>query len=246
MPSCGWTVRAICLSDPGGRGVLITRPEPAAAATARLLEAKGYVPFVAPMLAVQPGLLRRPSSPPQAILITSANAVAALAACDRTTPVMAVGDATAARAAAAGFTQVISAGRDARALAALVAEECRPAGGTLLLASGAGQGLELAASLRGRGFRLQRRVAYSARPVLNLAQQTRAALAEGLIGQALFFSAASARAFVMCTIENKSELEGVEALAISHQTARALTPLPWRSIRVASHPNQDELVALLS
>jgi hypothetical protein len=37
----------------------------------------------------------------------------------------------------------------------------------------------------------------------------------------------------------------VDALAISRRTETALAPLPWRRIRVASRPNQDELLALL-
>jgi hypothetical protein len=40
-------------------------------------------------------------------------------------------------------------------------------------------------------------------------------------------------------------VSGVEALAISRSTEAALAHLPWRRIRVASHPNQDELLALL-
>ncbi len=227
-------------------GVLITRPEPAAHETARIVERLGFTPVLAPMLRVEPHAWVRPIPAVQAILITSANAVPSLSGCDRNLIVMAVGDATAACASAAGFTNVQSAGRDATALAELVGARCNPEAGALLLASGEGQGLELAASLRRRGFVVQRRVAYSARPARTIPEVAERALATNKILHALFFSAASARAFVACIDRVNCEVGNVEALAISHQTARALTPLPWRCIRVASHPNQDELVALLS
>jgi uroporphyrinogen-III synthase len=234
------------LSDGSAAGVLITRPEPAAGETARIVAARGYHPVLAPMLAVAPNQWSRPPPAVQAILVTSANALAALSGCSRATPLFAVGDATAARANAEGFTQVFSAGKDAAALAELVARHCTTAGGALLLASGAGLGLELAADLRRRGYRVIRLVSYRVRPVLRLPADAMAALASGRINFAMFFSAASACAFIRCISGHASLLATVEALAISPSTARALAVLPWRRIRVASNPNLDELVALLS
>jgi uroporphyrinogen-III synthase len=234
------------LSDDAAAGVLITRPETAAGETARIVAARGYRPVLAPMLVVASTPWSRPPPRVQAILVTSANALAALSGCCRATPVFAVGDATAARATAESFTKVTSAGRDAAALAELVARHCSTADGALLLASGAGLGLELAAELRRRGFRVIRRVAYRARPVLQLSADAMTALASGQIHSAMFFSAASARAFIGCMNERVSLLATVEALAISPPTARALAVLPWRRIRIASNPNLDELVALLS
>ncbi|MDA8251716.1 MAG: uroporphyrinogen-III synthase, partial [Rhodospirillales bacterium] len=117
----------------------MTRPQPGASETAARLRALGRDAVLAPMLAIRP----RPLSlafRPQAVLVTSGNAIAALPAALHALPLLAVGDATAARAAAAGFGDVHSAGRDATALAALAARLCRPQAGPLLLASGAGQG----------------------------------------------------------------------------------------------------------
>jgi len=245
-PACGWTAHGIFLSDGAAAGVLITRPEAAAGETARIVAALGYRPVLAPMLVVAPTPWRRPPPRVQAIVVTSANALAALSGCCRATPVFAVGDATAARATAEGFTRVSSAGRDAAALADLVARHCAAADGALLLASGAGLGLELAADLRRRGFRVIRRVSYRSRPARQLSPGALAALACGEIHSAMFFSAASACAFIRCINDRASLLATVEALAISPPTARALAALPWRRIRVASNPNLDELVALLS
>jgi uroporphyrinogen-III synthase len=225
--------------------VLITRPEPGARETLTRLAALGRPGLCAPMLIIAPRTLRPPRAA-QAVLVTSANAIPALPATLRDTPLYAVGDATAARACAAGFTRVVSAGRDAAALAELVAERCAPASGPLLLASGAGQGMALAAALRSLGFRVARRVSYVATPASQLPSAVSASLQRREIDTVLFFSPATARAFAACILRAELSVAGVEALAISTPTAHALAPLPWRRIRVASHPNQEELVALLS
>ena len=225
--------------------ILITRPEPGAQQTLARLATLGWRGLCAPMLSIAPRRLGAPRRA-QAVVVTSANAIPALPDALRTTPLFAVGDATAERARQAGFGRVSSAGKDAEALAALVAEQCHPEHGPLLLASGAGQGMPLAADLRGRGFTVLRRVAYAASPVSALPEAALSALRRGEVGVAMFFSPATARAFTACMVGNNRLVAGVEALAISPLTARALAPLPWRRIRVASHPNQDELVALLS
>lgn len=227
-------------------GVLITRPAPAAQETADIVARMGFLPVLAPMLVIAPHRMARPRQPPQAILVTSANALPALSQFDRGLTLLAVGDATARHARQAGFTNVMSAGRDADALAHLVTETCDPAAGSLLLASGAGQGTTLAKALRNAGFDLRRRIAYGAHPVCELPSCAIDALDGTTLRHALFFSAASAQAFVACALTRAKQLGRVEALAISPPTAAALAPLPWLRIRVASHPNQDELVALLT
>ncbi len=226
--------------------MLVTRPDPGAQETAQRLIALGHRPLLAPVLTIVP----RPfavAGRPQAVLVTSGNALAALPGALRDLPLLAVGDATAARARAAGFAIVHSAGRDAAALAALVARLCRPADGALLLPSGAGQGGALAATLRAGGFRVQRRTAYAAVAVACLPEVASTSLDNGGVSAALFFSAETARVFVTLLRRARPDatVRNVAALALSAGTARALAPLPWRVIRVASHPTQDELLSLL-
>src|SRR5205807_2131790 len=120
-PACALTARAISLPETGA-GILITRPEPGASETAARLARQGLRPIVAPVLEVR--ILTSHLPPParlQAILVASGNAVPALPASHRHLPLLAVGEATASRAKAAGFARVASADGDARALAALAA-----------------------------------------------------------------------------------------------------------------------------
>ncbi len=229
---------------PGQRtAVLITRPQPGAEATAARVRALGLVPLVAPVMRVRrfaPVLPHRV----QAVLVTSGNALEGLAAWD--VPVFAVGDATAGKARAAGFGDVRSAAGDAVALAALVGGVLQPAAGPLLLLSGAGQGLPLAAALRGAGFRVVRRVTYAAGPVARFPALAADALRRDSVHAAIFLSAETAATFVrLVPASCAPHLTGILALAIGKAAADALKPLPWRQVRLARTPNLDDVLALL-
>ena len=183
----------------------------------------------------------------QAIVIASGNAVPALPAGHRGLPLLAVGDATAARARAAGFARTASADGDARALAALAARSCDPKAAALLLATARGQGRELAADLRARGFRVIRRAVYAAVPARTLPPAARDDLAAGDVTAALFFSAETARHVIRLLRRARlhEAVRTVDALAIGRSAAVALEALPWRRIRVAARPNQEAMLALL-
>ena len=229
-------------------GVLITRPEPGASDTAARVAALGLRPVIAPLLEIRElRTLLPPSGRVQAVLAASSNAIPALPASHRHLPLFAVGDATAARARAAGFARVASADGDAAALVALVARSCDRRAGPLLLACGRSQGKALATDLRTRGFAVVRRVVYAAVPLDALPNAVRDALATGALRSAMFFSAETARQCV--TLLRAAGLDEavrrVDALAIGQPAAMALEALPWRRIRVAARPNQDAMLALL-
>ncbi len=224
--------------------VLITRPEPGASETAGRIRLLGLTPVLAPMLHIAK-LPVRLEPAVGAVLVTSSNALPPLPAGLHGLPLLAVGDATAARAQAAGFTKVCSGDGDAAALAALAAEVLPP-GTVLLLATGAGQGASLAADLRHRGFRVHRRAVYAAQPVHGLPKAARHALADGSLGSAMFLSADTARAFVRALPAGlRPALTGVEALAIGQPAAEVLMQLPWRRVRVSAKPTLASVMALL-
>jgi uroporphyrinogen-III synthase len=225
------------------RAVLITRPLEEAARTAALVEARGFVPLVAPLLAVRQFFPALPQAV-QAVLVTSGNALTGLKVAGA--PLLTVGDATAERARAAGFANVHSASGDATALAALAVRLLRPDAGPLLLACGSGQGRALAASLRAGGFAVIRRVTYAATPVAAFPAIAAAALRTEQVHAALFLSAETAAAFVrLLPPALTAALENVLALAIGKPAADALKPLRWRQIRRANSPTLDDVLALL-
>nr|WP_294527348.1 uroporphyrinogen-III synthase [uncultured Rhodopila sp.] len=228
--------------------ILITRPEPGASQTAERIAAMGFVPVVAPVLAVT-GVDATLQLPDQiaATVITSRNAVPACPAALFARPVFAVGSATASCASAAGFIRVIDADGDASVLAPLIAKALAPASGSLFLPTGRGQGTALADSLRKLGFRVIRRVAYQAASVPSLPQEAVFGLQQGQLTAAMFFSTETARHFVRLVLEAGlgEAVSNVEAVSISERPVMALKRLTWRRISVAAKPNQDAMLALL-
>jgi uroporphyrinogen-III synthase len=229
-------------------GVLITRPELGAAETAGRVAALGLRPVLAPLLEIRAVPATLPASDRlQAVLIASGNAAAGLPTAYRALPLLAVGDASAARARAVGFTEVLSAEGDAEALAALAGTHCDPAGLPLLLAIGRGQSLTLAAALRARGFRVIRRAVYAATPVRVMPEPAVVALRENNLCAALFFSAETARQFVHLLMRSGLDeaVRGIDACAIGQPAATAIETLPWRRVLRAAKPTQDAMLALL-
>jgi len=227
-------------------GILVTRPEPGASRTARQLCASGLFPVVAPFLLTTQLKVRLPVDPPQAIVAASGNAAEVLPKQLHALPLLAVGDATAQRARDAGFADVRSAGGDASDLAQLATAQLNPAAGSVMLATGQGQGAALARDLRQRGFRVHRRAVYAACPVARFPQAALDALESRRLQAALFFSAETARAFVrLIPLTSQVALTGVDALAIGSAAADVLRPLPWRAVRVALRPTQDGVLALI-
>ena len=227
------------------RTVLVTRPEPGATATAARLQAAGWQPIVAPFLSVRPFHVALPNAGRiQAVVVASGNAVA-LPAPYHSLPLLAVGDATASRARRAGFSAVYSADGDAAALAGLAARLLDPAQGPLLLAAGRGQSAPLARTLRRGGFAVHRRAVYAAVPARRFPPQAADAITSGLHA-AVFFSAETARAFAsLLPFPLRPRLCHTDAAVIGPGVAEALKHLPWRALRVALRPTQDEVLALL-
>ncbi|MES2713802.1 MAG: uroporphyrinogen-III synthase [Pseudomonadota bacterium] len=224
--------------------VLITRPEPGGSETAQAVAARGFTPVLAPALTLEAVPFTLPPGV-QAVLLASRAAARALPVTEL--PVFAVGAGTAAEASARGLPQVVAAEGDAAALASLVAARLDPRAGALLLAVGEGYGAALATQLRGQGFRVVRRIAYRATPAAALPAPALAALAEGRVGAALFYSPRSVTR-MMELLRGAGLVERcttIDALALSPRIATALRPLPWRSIRAVPRPDPAALLDML-
>jgi uroporphyrinogen-III synthase len=226
------------------RAILITRPEPGAAESARAVAALGWEAVLAPALT----LTALPFKPPancQTIIITSRAAARALP--PAALPVIAVGEASAAEARARGFVDVRAAAGDAQALAALIGATLKPEQGTLCLAVGEGYALDLASALRAKGFRVLRRVVYAAQPSAALPAEARQALRKGRIHAALFTSPRSAQEAMRLLRDAGLEkaAQKIIAIALSPRIAAHLAALPWQEIRTASRPDHAALLACL-
>lgn len=224
------------------RGVIITRPEPGLSETMAAVADAGWLPLASPALVVQRYTLRLPKKLPAAILLTSGQAVSAVVAAAQQAkaldiPVYAVGDRTAQRARDAGFTHVKSADGDARALVALLQTHQQPECGSLLLCSGAGQGVELAAWCRQAGFKVVRRVVYAAKAIQHINAQTCTAIQAAKVAVVLFFSAESAAGWLAALPKAEQNVLAAQARAvvISGRVASVLRAAGWQNVRIADH-----------
>jgi uroporphyrinogen-III synthase len=229
---------------------LVTRPRDDAEATAALLRQRGYDVLIEPLLDIV-HLANTPldASSVQGILATSANGIRALAdrLADRALPVWAVGDSSARAARRLGYSTVHSAEGDVDSLAALVAGRVDPAAGPLLHAAASDLAGDLAGQLAKTGHQVRRVVLYEARTATALSTGLTAALAEGGLDVALFFSPRTAATFV--TLVEAAGLAGgcvrIAAYGLSPAVATRLAALPWRSVIPAAAPTQAALLAAL-
>ena len=241
MPSIasGWKMRA-----------LVTRPREESEGLATALAARGVEAVVEPLMRI-----RYLDTPPpdfagvQAVLCTSANGVRALsrASGERGRPLLAVGDATAARARAEGFADVASAGGDVTDLVGFAATRLRPQDGRLLHVAGSAVAGDLAGALRAKGFAVERLVLYEARAEAALSPAAVAALRAGAIDFAFFFSPRTAAVFArLARAAGVAEYcARIAALSISAAADAALGELPWCGRHVAPRPDQPALLDLL-
>lgn len=231
--------------------VLVTRPEADAAPLAAALAAQGHTVVVEPLLAI----VARPEAAVdlagvQALALTSANGARVLA--ERTTrrdlPVFAVGDATAAAARAAGFSEVTSAGGDVDDLAALMAARLDPGGGAVFHAAANRPAGDLKGRLEASGFAVRRVALYDAVPSQAFSPATDAALRDGRIDAVLFFSPRTGRTFVRLLSGSglTAQCGRITAVCLSAAVAEDIKQLPWRALHIAAQPTQAALLDSLA
>ena len=230
-----------------GMQALLSRPREESQSLAAALAVRDVGTVIEPMMEVHYCVAAALDlATVQAILCTSANGVRALARVtgERGLPLLAVGEATASRARAEGFTSVASAGGAVTDLVRLAAARLRPQNGRLLHVAGNVVAGDLVGALRAHGFVIERRVLYEARPVERLSTAALSALHGRTIDFALFFSPRTAAIFVR--LAGIAGIAGccrtITSLAISAAADAVLTELPWRDRRVAERPNQPALL----
>jgi len=232
--------------------LVVTRPEPDAGRTAAALRERGHTVVVAPLLHLEaltsadlgPG-------PWNAVLVTSANAAAVIAAHKRfrelqVLPVFAVGERSADAMRAGGFRAVAFAGGDVGDLAKLVAGRLQPPARFLYLAAEDRSG-DLAGLLRALGFVVDTAVVYRAVAVARLPGEVVAALNEGIDG-ILHFSRRTAETYI-----SAARHAGVLSVALkpvhyclSDRVAEPLLQAGAANVRIARDPTETALFALIT
>jgi len=142
--------------------VLITRPEPDAAALRAQLEALGYQVTVEPLLKIEHlPIANDVLAGIAGLIVTSRNGLRALAAsaaldAARELPLIAVGPGTAQLARELGFERIIAGSSTADALVPVIIETCREVYGTLAHLRGEDVASDLRGALGARGIEVRK------------------------------------------------------------------------------------------
>jgi uroporphyrinogen-III synthase len=117
----------------------------------------------------------------------------------------------------------------------------------LLHVAGSDVAGDLAGLLRHAGFAIDRLVLYEARPVAGLSAPTVAALRNGLVEFALFFSPRTAAVFARLAEQARvsAGLRSVTAVSISATADHGLGDLAFARRIIADKPDQESLLAAL-
>ncbi|MGE0152611.1 MAG: uroporphyrinogen-III synthase [Reyranellaceae bacterium] len=186
----------------------------------------------------------------QAIVVTSANAVARLGEYTRKrfVPVLAVGDGTARAARSLGFADVASAQGDAAALLQLCRKHLRPAEGSVLYLRGRDVAQDLAPALAADGYEIDPMVVYATEPVRQFRPPVERALKQANLDAAVLFSPRGAANFVSLVRQAGVEYAcaGMTLIAFSPAVAQAAADdMVWRLRLVAEKPTMPALLATL-
>ena len=237
------------------RTFIITRPAGDSARFMAAARAAGHAVIAAPLLSIE---MKPAASVPernwQAVAITSANGargVAAHPARDNLIRARAVpvGPASSEAARAAGFTDILQAEGDVKALIRAVADNLDPAAGPVLYASGAITRGDLQGELAARGFEVTRVVFYEAVQAPALPEEAARLLRSGERALVALYSPRTAR--IWAALASKAGLAEQAAscayACLSRNVADALTKrLPGaRGIIVPPAPDEPSLLAAL-
>ena len=229
--------------------LLLTRPRPDSEGLAARLAEMGIETLIAPVLQIEPLPAGLPDiADDETVLLTSANGARALARASerRDLHLLAVGDATAAAARAAGFSDVTSAERDSDALTRLAIDRAGAEKGRVLHITGSHVAGDLEGSLTAAGLSYRRLALYEARAAETLPAIVETALTSGGVDGVILYSPRSAG--VLRELLQAAELgdapQKMTAYCLSGAVAKAAGK-GWRRVEVAKAPDTDSLLALL-
>jgi len=235
--------------------VLVTRPEPDGERTAQKLRTRGCEVLLAPLMRIELVENAELGAGPSAghwgaVAMTSANAARALERHPRRAelvalPAFTVGRRTAAAARAVGFSAVMSADGNERALADLIGARHRD-GTKILYLAGQDRAGDLAAAVA--PIRVETVVVYRAAAATRLPPEAAAALAAGSVDGVLHFSRRSAAVYLACA-RSAGLLDRAIApvhYCLSQAVAEPLAAAGAACIAIAQRPEENALLDLVA
>ena len=232
--------------------LIVTRPQADSDRLKSRLQANGHTASVAPLLTVQADNdAAIPDNPWQAIAVTSANALTALAGIGiseklKAVPVFAVGPASAKLAGELGFADVRQAKGDMVALQDLMNRELKSEAGPILYLTGKVRSGDLAADLRSHGFSVERVELYEAVAATQVPPHAAEAIRSGKADAVVLYSARTADIWLQLVKQSKLQAEAAKLthLCLSQAVAEKIRSGLGRnvSIVVSGNPDDDSML----
>lgn len=234
--------------------VLVTRPEPDASSTKAALEEFGHTAVLSPLMSIRfipvndlgLGVV-------QAIIVTSRNAVRALAHSPVLQellglPVFAVGKGSARDVHHLGFHGVMEGLGNAAGLVDIITANANPGGGRLIHFAGYKLAFDLEGALREHGFEVETIRCYEAEAAGGFTAEAEAAMRMGHLDAVLLMSPEASRTYVRLVEAAglANEAQKVACACISAATAEALAPFRPAVVKVSERPNSEEVLALIN
>ncbi len=233
--------------------LLVTRPEPDATQFADRLRALGHETVAEPLSAVELSPQDVPSlDGAQALIVTSRNALRALAASNQlgyaaSKPLFAVGPATAALAMDLGFDEVVEGSGSAPDLLPKIIGSCPPSHGPLAYLHGEHIAFKMAEALEKTGFSLIRGVVYRVTTSQALSDGVQDIIRSGDVDGVVLMSPLAAS-----TYDRLVEIHGLRTAArsiihfcLSKMVAQRLSDQRKLDVKVSLEANSQEILALI-
>lgn len=232
--------------------ILVTRPEPEATATARMLEAAGYETHCFPVLTIAPRkeatkfIEQAIAQGIQAIALTSKRSFDALLPFPQTKhiPLFVVGSASAEQAKALGFQSVIEGDGNAKSLVESILSHGLPKDGNILYLRGETVSTDIAASLEEYGYNPLEVIAYSTAPADHLPEALIGEIRSGEIHAIATYSRDSLK-HLMQLIEKYALTEAlnrINLLCLSASIAEIAIPCLWQKVTCAETPEEAAML----
>jgi uroporphyrinogen-III synthase len=231
--------------------LLVTRPEPDAMKLAGLLEQRGHVATVEPLMHVAFNEIDDLDLADAAALIaTSRNGLRALVGSPvlaeaRRVPVFAVGRSTAEEARRMGFEQILVGAGTAADLVPAITGTLEASAGVLVHLRGERIAYDLKGELEQLGYRINEHVAYVIKAASRLSPATIERFHDGDIEGVILLSAQTAKVYVR--LIQRYRLNGLARepvyFCLSQAVASELDPLQPVKITIGERPALDDLLA---
>jgi uroporphyrinogen-III synthase len=234
--------------------VVVTRPENSARRTAERLQDLGHRPVLLPLTKAihHPEVAEAALAGPHAALaVTSAETLRVLSLLgERLTPFLgrtlyAVGETTAKAAEEAGFRDIRSGAGTGAELAELIAGYALDLDAPLLYLAGQPRSPKFEDGIHAKGVPFVTAEVYEMTPIAYDEAFIRDILLDPPVDAVLLYSRENARLFCDFAAPHLKELASAQFVCLSDNVAEIIPREFHRNIKIASHPDEDGIFALL-